>query len=567
MAVKPLRGLLIQHPDMRYCVVLFLAISIFSSCARQNIYKQLSQAESCVQSNPDSALALIQTIDTNLLRSHRLHAYYSLLHAGALDKSWIDTTDIGVIMPAVSYYEKHGSPDQKMESFYYLGRIQANGHDYNSAIVSLVRAEAEATASQDIAFKGLLCMAIADIYKKAHHTEKEQYYIEKGMAYFLEGNDTVHYNLSFGRLAMSFQEKREWVMADSLFRKGIELASNDTIAMRMFLVHYAAMKIVQPDIDPKGAVTLIDRAVSEFGLRPSPKVYGIYAYASLLENDSTTTDKILSFLNSLPESRKKEARYYEYLIALHRNDNGHAIDLLNSIYSDQDIEVDRLLNNSITAILKDYYQLQAVEADQQSHTQRLVTAVVILGLSLLFFIIIVCLVRKREKERFEFANMIKFVEETNSMLVQSKSSLEKKCAVLQQSYIQLFKNQFETINSLTKTFLKHQGKSEDTRKTAIYGKVKDILAFIGKDKKQHILFEEQINRDLNNIVSRLKADLGEVSDENSRFICYTIAGFDPNVIAILLGLSLSNVYTKRFRLKERIRQLDSPYKKEYLQVV
>ena len=95
----------------------------------------------------------------------------------------------------------------------------------------------------------------------------------------------------------------------------------------------------------------------------------------------------------------------------------------------------------------------------------------------------------------------------------------------------------------------------------------DIIYFIGREKKQHALFEEQINRDLNNVVARLKTDLGKVSDEDTRFICYTIAGFDPNIVATLLNLSLSNVYTKRSRLRERIRQLDSPYKDEYLRVL
>ena len=108
---------------------------------------------------------------------------------------------------------------------------------------------------------------------------------------------------------------------------------------------------------------------------------------------------------------------------------------------------------------------------------------------------------------------------------------------------------------------------EEIRKSAVYGKVKDIIAFIGKDKKQQALFEEQINQDLDNIVVRLKEDLGKVSDEDARFICYTIAGFDPNMIATLLNLSLSNVYTKRSRLRDRIRQLNSPYKEEYLRVL
>ena len=244
-----------------------------------------------------------------------------------------------------------------------------------------------------------------------------------------------------------------------------------------------------------------------------------------------------------------------------------------------------MLNNSITAILQDYYQNQAIESKHQTQVQRLSFVVLILGLILLFGAIIITSIRRREKERIEADNLIRIAEETNALLLQSKSALEaqveemesagrkasveyqSKISSLQQSYIQLFKGQFDTVSSLCKTYLKFREKSEDARKTAVYGKVKDIIYFIGREKKQHALFEGQINRDLNNVVARLKADLGKVSDEDSRFICYTIAGFDPNIVATLLNLSLSNVYTKRSRLRERIRQLDSPYKDEYLRVL
>ena len=164
--------------------------------------------------------------------------------------------------------------------------------------------------------------------------------------------------------------------------------------------------------------------------------------------------------------------------------------------------------------------------------------------------------RKREKERL-----------AADLLRQSNSELKEQYKSLQQSYANLFKDQFDAVNELCKTYLKTQGKTEETRKTAIYGKVKDIIAFIGEDKKQHALFEEQINRDLDDIVAHLKADLGNVSDEDSRFICYTIAGFDTNIVATLLNLSVSNVYTKRSRLRERIRKLDSPHKEQYLRVI
>lgn len=571
--------------SLRFFKVQLLSTILFFSCLSCQTAAILNDVESYAQERPDSALAIIRTFDTTTLTTPKLRAHYALLYAIALDKNWIDTTDVNVVMPAVEYYEKHGTADQKMKSYYYLGRIQQNSHDLNSAIISFIQAETASASSKDDSFKGQLSMVIAEVYKSTHFSDKERDYIEKGMMLFQKAKDTVHYNLSFGRLAMNYQEKRDWQIADSLYRRGIILAVKDSVAMRMFLAHYAAMKVLQSEPDPQGAIDLLRRFYSEYKTNLPIKEYGVYAYASALIGDDKICDSILEMLNHLPDSRRKEARYYEYLIAKYRKEYLRANDLLTEIYSEQDENVDQMLNNSITTILQDYYQNQAIESKRQTQVQQLSFVVLILGLSLLFGAIIFTSIRKREKERIAADNLIRIAEETNSMLLQSKSALEaqveemesagrqasleyhSKISSLQQSYIQLFKGQFDSVNSLCKTYLAFREKPEEARKTAVYGKVKDIIYFIGREKKQHALFEEQINRDLNNIVARLKADLGKVSDEDTRFICYMIAGFDPNIVATLLNLSLSNVYTKRSRLRERIRQLDSPYKDEYLRVL
>lgn len=566
-------------------IILSLSLFLSASCISRQTSATLNDIETYIQSSPDSALAVIRAIDSSTLTTRSLKAHYALLHAMALDKNWIDTTDVNVVMPAVKYYSKYGTADQKMKAYYYLGRIFANGHNQNSAIISYTQAEESSTSSYDNRFKGLLAMAMADTYKSAHSSDKEREYIEKGMSYFQAANDSAHYNLSYGRLAMSYQEKKEWATADSLFRKGIELSANDTVAMRMFLVHYATMMALQPDTKPQAAIDLLNRARTEYGLNLSLKMYGLYAYASDLAGDDKTCDAIQTFLNAQPESRHKEFRYYDFLIARHRGDSSRAIGLLTDIYTDQDKAVDQMLNNSVTSVLQDYYQRQAIESRRRTQVQRLSFAVATLSLIFIFGAVILSFIRKREKERIAADNLIRIAEETNAMLVQTNSELEvrveaiesagrqaaleyqSKIASLQKSYIQLFKEQFETVRSLSKTYLKFQERPEDARKTAIYRKVKDIIYFIGREEKQQALFEEHINRSLNNVVARLKADLGKISSEDSRFICYMIAGFDPSLVATLLNLSLSNVYTKRSRMRDRIRQLDSPHKAEYLRVL
>ena len=534
-------------------ITILLATLLLASCASRQTASTLNDVETYIQERPDSALATIRAIDTTTLTTRSLRAHYALLHAMALDKNWIDTTDVNVVMPAVGYYAKHGTADQKMKAYYYLGRIQQNGHDMNAAIISLTQAETASTDSQDDSFKGLLSMVISEVYKSAHYSEKEREYIEKGMDLFQKAGDTAHYNLSYGRLAMSYQEKHDWDIADSLYRKGIELAKNDTAAMRMFLVHYATMKVTQPVADPQGAVDLLNRAHQEYTSALPIKSYGVYAYASALAGDNKTCNAILDMFDGLSEQHRKEPRYYQYLISKYREDYSRALKLLEDIYSDQDKTVDQMLNNSFANTLKDYYQNQAVELKREAQIQKLTFLILLLALLLVVGVVILAFRRKRNREKQEAEQLVQLAEESARMM--------------QQTNALLFKNQFSIIGDLCKTYLRTEKSGESYRKDAVYRRVQDILSNISNDDSLHAQFEEQINHDYFNIIDHIKADLGELSPTDERFLCYMIAGFDSSTISSILGLSLGNVYTKRSRLKDRIRQLDSPYKEQYLQVI
>ena len=112
-------------------IALSLATFFLASCASRQTAATLNDIETYIQARPDSALATIRAIDTTMLTTRSLSAHYALLHAMALDKNWIDTTDVNVVMPAVEYYAKHGTADQKMKAYYYLGRIYENKGDLN----------------------------------------------------------------------------------------------------------------------------------------------------------------------------------------------------------------------------------------------------------------------------------------------------------------------------------------------------------------------------------------------------------------------------------------------------
>lgn len=562
----------------QFTLYFLIPIIILGSCGTNRTKELLVNVASYLQDYPDSALRVLNSIDTLALYTKSDKAQYSLLHAIALDKNYIDTTNVNVVMPAVEYYRKHGTADETLKSYYYLGRINENAGDINSAAISFSIAESYASEATDNQMKGLLYMAFANIYNKTRNKDKEEEYVMKGICAFDEAGDVRHGTLSAGRLAILYYGKQEWEKADSLFRTGIEQAEDDTVAMSVFLPNYARLKVVRPNPDPQGAIDLLKR-LSSYGHPLSLIDYGVWAYAASLTGDEQTCTQIENQLKRLDEPQKSTILNWLFRIEQYRGNYEKALDYYIGANAYNAQFIDNILSDTIGQTLQSYYSSEALNSKREAHILRLRLSLVILGLCLLFLLSYSHLKHKKDKYENEVERLLIIGEESNKLLRQTnealigqvsvlKSSageLEKTLEDLRKKYVSTYKDKFSAIGELCNVYLDSNNRTD--KKDYIVKRVEKLIAYISDDDKLHTQFENQINKDLNNIVKHLKADLGDVDKKESRFICYCIVGFDPEMIGSILNLSISNVYTKKSRLKEKIRGIDSPYKDEYLRML
>ena len=108
----------------RLIFVLLLTISVlFPGCRPQSVNPRrvaavLDDVETYINERPDSALAVLRALDSTAVRGRALRARVSLLHSMALDKNYIDLKTDSILAPAVSWYSRHGSPDEKLKTRY-----------------------------------------------------------------------------------------------------------------------------------------------------------------------------------------------------------------------------------------------------------------------------------------------------------------------------------------------------------------------------------------------------------------------------------------------------------------
>lgn len=146
-------------------LVLTVAIVITVGCNRRNeIDNSMDLADSLMNVKPDSALTILNLIDTTHIDDDEQSARYALLKSMALDKNFVDTTSFGILQPAIDYYLSKGTANERLRTYYYQGRIYQNKGDDDSAMQCFMRGREYCQEASDTLTTGNLLVAQATIF-------------------------------------------------------------------------------------------------------------------------------------------------------------------------------------------------------------------------------------------------------------------------------------------------------------------------------------------------------------------------------------------------------------------
>ena len=173
-----------------YCSLFLLLVT---GCKEQkDVTDTLNCAETIMESTPDSAYALLQTLDAGTMKRRGTRARYALLYTQAQDKNYIDGTNDSLITVAVDYYRHHGDVRRRFLSLYYKGRIHSNAGDYLHAMLAYSEAEGLVPEVADTYYCGLLYSQLGIVYKHNMDYPKSLEAYQKAHAYYNKANKKQH---------------------------------------------------------------------------------------------------------------------------------------------------------------------------------------------------------------------------------------------------------------------------------------------------------------------------------------------------------------------------------------
>lgn len=563
-------------PIMNKFIALIISVFVlFISCDNRQTKSLLQDVETYIQERPDSALRVLRKVDSLTLNTKALRARYSVLFAMALDKNYIDTTALSILEPTVAYYEKFGSPKDKMLSYYYLGRIYSNRKDYPNAVIYYLQALRESSAD-DYYHKGLAYEALANAYSASFNTEEELRNAILAHDCFDKIRDK---NLALSRykIAQAYHNNEQFDLADSLYSSvysGLDSTSK--------LAFYAMEDQVSNDLQREGPdverdIKLLEYVAEHRGNLTLTSYYE-YAYLLLLIGNKSTAENILSQLSEIDES--VETMEIRYRIAKYEEHDKEALTLLKGLLLYQNDVVKKQLAQSVFKAQSDYYRLTA-EVSEQKSTIANQRSVIILIASLMMagLLYIVFMKRKtaliREKDRLAQAveESEKLLETVRNRAKQEKEERDKdifdlksrnererdKIKELRDMYVSLYQKRFYEIGKYYDAASSHR--LESIKEKAYHDVISSTQALfeeIASGSEGQKKFEARINADLDDIVSKIRSDFPKLKDDDIRFICYLIVGFDTSTISFLMDISKENVRVKKHRLREKLNGYSGP---------
>lgn len=201
---------------MKNVLTVSILISVLTFCGRnQTVDESLDRAESCMSASPDSALAILESIDSLHFDSRSQNARYALLKSIALDKNYIDRTDDSLVNIAVSYYRHRRNAPYKFKSYYYQARIYQNAGLMDKAMESLFCAEhirSNKVSAEDLA---RLYFAKAQIYFSRFDLSGELDELREAAKYSeISGNDNNYVSATLSQ-ANTYLILRDYHKLDS----------------------------------------------------------------------------------------------------------------------------------------------------------------------------------------------------------------------------------------------------------------------------------------------------------------------------------------------------------------
>ena len=209
-------------------------------------------------------------------------------------------------------------------------------------------------------------------------------------------------------------------------------------------------------------------------------------------------------------------------------------------------------------LYKDFQELQL--RLEEAHSRMVLIRVIFIAALIIIIVVFQYLRlrdrRKREAEREENERIMAIAEDLRARLADAETAASAASA---QKTSMLEKMGFSVLERLCEQYYIYEG--TDNLQPKLLKEAKAVIEDLRTDAGQ---LEKTLDSQKNGLISKFRAQLPKVREEEVRLFCFLAAGFNSTTISTLMEKDKQNIYNKIWRLKTRISESDAPDKDLFL---
>ncbi len=441
----------------QYIIVIISALCLASCSHHSKHWETLTQIETFVEENPDSALSVLQGIEVDDLSGSEEKAKHALLLLMALDKNDVAETDFEILHPAIDYYKNNGTPTEQMLTLFYQGQIHRINSQYAQALACFGEAIKIDENSKDIQTKARIYDAQGGVYRvltKWDETIKSKLCAAE---YFSKLNNTDSYVSSLLDVFYTYTQNGDSISAGRYHNKCNDYLKDISSKTRNKYYCYYLNYLIATN-----KLNVIENTIQEYLSEvPANNLdYLSLAYAYMALGDINKVAEALS-KNELPADKENILRQYAIVAALnaHMQEGRDMLKSSKEFFIERDSLIYSLYENDIQYMhQKNSAKLQQEREKLKKHTKTIIITSVILVLFIALYLLRKRLQNSRikniilESEKTLYENMYKEVlserDSLNDMLTNSS---------IREETMTIIRKRLEVLNAIVVSHLSDRG--------------------------------------------------------------------------------------------------------------
>lgn len=456
-----------------------------------------------------------------------------------------------------------GQRQDRARSWYEQGLSQLEAGDPTKAIVSLIQAQKMADNTPDIRLQADIQQAMGNTYSKNYLFEDALACYDKAEKGYEAVKDTASLNMLLYAKAKTFNNLKRYPDADSLFLRLARNRSLDSVFQAKVFADIALMKVTHEQEYRFGQI-YYNYAVA---LRPSFSDFnhwGAYAYALEQTGSPAKADMLLNNLEKRRADSLLSTLIWKGKILAHRGAYQEAAATFEAALEKQSENLNTVLHQSALRTQRDFFENSLQQARRENRMIRMIIVLFFLVLMAAVYVGFILLRRRQEQARAEEQALL----EASRQLTQQVVSQQEDRARLQAQYAHIQQGHFKEMGALLKTALEENETNIYAKQLSMFAKAKRAMDEIRADSGSERSFEEKLNECFDQVMTRLREEIPNHTDEYYRFAGFVFAGFDNQTLMALTGTrSLDSVYAKKKRLRQDIAASSAPHKAQFQQLL